>query len=130
MARSAIPKDDGFQECSPAQIIDVIDIDICFQQLPDDLNMPALGGEVQAGALSSPELSASSQPPSMIKGKQAEVTIEFREFGVRLAVGSVVVPLHAAMAERPQILRSLRAVDALAMSACAIALVISGKFWR
>ncbi len=35
----------------------------------------ALGGEVQAGALTSPELAASSQPPSMIKGKQAEVTL-------------------------------------------------------
>ena len=32
-------------------------------------------------------------------------------------------PLHAAMAERPQILRSLRAVDALALAACAVALV-------
>jgi len=31
--------------------------------------------------------------------------------------------LHAAMAERPQILRSLRAVDALALAACAIVLV-------
>ena len=31
--------------------------------------------------------------------------------------------LHAAMAERPQILRSLRAVDAVAMAACAVALV-------
>ena len=30
---------------------------------------------------------------------------------------------HAAMAERPQILRSLRAVDALALAACAVALV-------
>ncbi len=30
---------------------------------------------------------------------------------------------HAAMAERPQILRSLRAVDAVAMAACAVALV-------
>jgi hypothetical protein len=35
----------------------------------------ALGGEVESGALASPELSASSQPPSMIKGKQAEVTL-------------------------------------------------------
>jgi mannose-6-phosphate isomerase-like protein (cupin superfamily) len=35
----------------------------------------ALGGEVEAGALASPDLSASSQPPSMIKGKQAEVTL-------------------------------------------------------
>jgi hypothetical protein len=31
--------------------------------------------------------------------------------------------LHAAMTERPQILRSLRAVDAVAMAACAVALV-------
>jgi hypothetical protein len=31
--------------------------------------------------------------------------------------------LHAAMAERPQILRSLRAVDALALAACAVVLV-------
>jgi hypothetical protein len=31
--------------------------------------------------------------------------------------------LHATMAERPRILRSLRAVDALAMAACALALV-------
>jgi hypothetical protein len=31
--------------------------------------------------------------------------------------------LHAAMAERPQILRSLRAVDAVALAACAVALV-------
>jgi hypothetical protein len=31
--------------------------------------------------------------------------------------------LHAAMAERPSILRSLRAVDALALAACAVALV-------
>jgi hypothetical protein len=31
--------------------------------------------------------------------------------------------LHAAMAERPGILRSLRAVDALALAACAVALV-------
>jgi hypothetical protein len=31
---------------------------------------------------------------------------------------------HAAMAERPQILRSLRAVDAVAMAACAVVLVI------
>jgi hypothetical protein len=31
--------------------------------------------------------------------------------------------LHAAMAERPQILRSLRAVDAVARAACAVALV-------
>jgi len=31
---------------------------------------------------------------------------------------------HAAMAERPQILRSLRAVDALAMAACALVLVV------
>lgn len=31
--------------------------------------------------------------------------------------------LHAAMAERPRILRSLRAVDAVAMAACAVALV-------
>jgi len=31
--------------------------------------------------------------------------------------------VHAAMAERPQILRSLRAVDAVAMAACAIALI-------
>jgi hypothetical protein len=30
---------------------------------------------------------------------------------------------HAAMAERPQILRSLRAVDAVAMAACAVALL-------
>jgi hypothetical protein len=30
---------------------------------------------------------------------------------------------HAAMAERPQILRSLRAVDALALAACSVALV-------
>ena len=35
----------------------------------------ALGGEVEAGALSSPELAASGQPPSMIKGKQAQVTL-------------------------------------------------------
>ncbi|RKH14994.1 hypothetical protein D7Y13_05900 [Corallococcus praedator] len=35
----------------------------------------ALGGEVNAGALSSPELSASGQPPSMIKGTQAQVTL-------------------------------------------------------
>lgn len=32
-------------------------------------------------------------------------------------------PLHAAMAERPRILRSLRAVDAVAMAACAVVLV-------
>jgi hypothetical protein len=32
--------------------------------------------------------------------------------------------LHAAMAERPRILRSLRAVDAVAMAACAVVLVI------
>ena len=32
--------------------------------------------------------------------------------------------VHAAMAERPQILRSLRAVDALAMAACALVLVV------
>jgi hypothetical protein len=31
--------------------------------------------------------------------------------------------LHAAMAERPRILRSLRAVDAVALAACAVALV-------
>jgi hypothetical protein len=31
---------------------------------------------------------------------------------------------HAAMAERPQILRSLRAIDALAMAACAVMLVV------
>jgi hypothetical protein len=31
--------------------------------------------------------------------------------------------LHAAMAERPRILRSLRAVDAVALTACAVALV-------
>jgi hypothetical protein len=31
--------------------------------------------------------------------------------------------LHAAMAERPQILRSLRAVDAIALAACAVVLV-------
>ena len=31
--------------------------------------------------------------------------------------------LHAAMAERPQILRSLRAVDAVALAACAVVLV-------
>jgi hypothetical protein len=31
--------------------------------------------------------------------------------------------LHAAMAEQPRILRSLRAVDAVAMAACAVALV-------
>ncbi len=31
--------------------------------------------------------------------------------------------LHAAMAERPQILRSLRAIDAVALTACAVALV-------
>jgi hypothetical protein len=31
--------------------------------------------------------------------------------------------LHAAMAERPRILRSLRAIDALALAACAVALV-------
>ena len=31
---------------------------------------------------------------------------------------------HAAMAERPRILRSLRAVDAVALTACAIALVV------
>ena len=30
---------------------------------------------------------------------------------------------HAAMAERPRILRSLRAVDALALAACALVLV-------
>ena len=30
---------------------------------------------------------------------------------------------HAAMAERPQILRSLRAVDAVALAACAVVLV-------
>lgn len=35
----------------------------------------ALGGEVEAGAVTSPELSASGQPPSMIKGQQAEVTL-------------------------------------------------------
>jgi hypothetical protein len=35
----------------------------------------ALGGEVTAGALTSPELSASGQPPSMIKGQQAEMTL-------------------------------------------------------
>jgi hypothetical protein len=33
------------------------------------------------------------------------------------------VAAHAAMAERPQILRSLRAVDAVAMAACALVLV-------
>jgi hypothetical protein len=31
--------------------------------------------------------------------------------------------LHAAMAERPRILRSLRAIDAVALTACAVALV-------
>jgi hypothetical protein len=31
--------------------------------------------------------------------------------------------LHAAMAERPRILRSLRAVDAVALTACAVALI-------
>jgi hypothetical protein len=35
----------------------------------------ALGGEVEGGALASPELPGSSQPPSMIKGQQAEVTL-------------------------------------------------------
>ncbi|CAM3629137.1 hypothetical protein G4177_32150 [Corallococcus sp. ZKHCc1 1396] len=35
----------------------------------------ALGGEVESGALDSPELAASSQAPSMIKGKQAQVTL-------------------------------------------------------
>ena len=38
----------------------------------------------------------------------------------RTAAGAAA---HAAMAERPAILRSLRAVDALAMAACAIVLV-------
>jgi hypothetical protein len=38
----------------------------------------------------------------------------------RTAAGAAT---HAAMAERPAILRSLRAVDALAMAACAIVLV-------
>jgi hypothetical protein len=45
---------------------------------------------------------------------------------VVLAPASATGPgaaLHAAMAERPQILRSLRAVDALALAACAVALV-------
>jgi hypothetical protein len=32
--------------------------------------------------------------------------------------------LHAAMAERPRILRSLRAVDAVALAACSVALVV------
>lgn len=35
----------------------------------------ALGGEVETGTLSAPELSASSQPPSMLKGTQAEMTL-------------------------------------------------------
>jgi hypothetical protein len=39
----------------------------------------------------------------------------------RTAAGAAA---HAAMAERPAILRSLRAVDALAMAACAIVLVV------
>jgi hypothetical protein len=45
---------------------------------------------------------------------------------VVLAPASTTGPgaaLHAAMAERPQILRSLRAVDALALAACAVVLV-------
>ncbi|RKH57995.1 hypothetical protein [Corallococcus llansteffanensis] len=35
----------------------------------------ALGGEVETGAVASPELPASSPSPSMLKGKQAEVTL-------------------------------------------------------
>lgn len=35
----------------------------------------ALGGEVEGGSLASPELAASPQPPSMIKGKEAQVTL-------------------------------------------------------
>jgi hypothetical protein len=46
----------------------------------------------------------------------------------RLLPVSVLAPagggaLHAAMAERPRILRSLRAIDAVALTACAVALV-------
>lgn len=39
------------------------------------------------------------------------------------AVTRAGAALHAAMAERPQILRSLRAVDAVALAACSVALV-------
>lgn len=53
------------------------DADSVIQVATSTVHSPAfaLGGEVEAGALTSPELSASSQPPSMIKGKQAEVTL-------------------------------------------------------
>lgn len=53
------------------------DADSVIQVAASTVQSPefALGGEVQAGALTSPELTASGQPPSMIKGKQAEVTL-------------------------------------------------------
>jgi hypothetical protein len=40
------------------------------------------------------------------------------------AATSAGAAFHAAMAERPRILRSLRAVDAVAMAACSVALVV------
>src|SRR5688500_9589004 len=51
MPRSAIAENDGFQQRSPAQVIDVINLDICFQQFLDDLNVTTISGADQPCAV-------------------------------------------------------------------------------
>src|SRR5687767_11373486 len=51
MPRSAIAENDGFQQRRPAQVIDVINLDICFQQFLDNLNVTAIRGTDEPGAI-------------------------------------------------------------------------------
>jgi hypothetical protein len=51
VASAAVAKNDGFQQRGPAQAVDVVDIDTCFQQFADDFNMSAVGRADQAGTV-------------------------------------------------------------------------------
>src|SRR5688572_28936723 len=44
MPRSTVSENNRFQERGPAQVVNVINFDICFQQLLDDLNVTTISG--------------------------------------------------------------------------------------
>ena len=51
MTRSAISQDDGLQQRRPPETIDVIDINLCFQQLFDDRDVSTISRPDQPRAI-------------------------------------------------------------------------------
>lgn len=46
-----VAEDDGLEERSPAQPVDVVDLDLGLEQAPDDLDVPAMSGANEASAV-------------------------------------------------------------------------------